>query len=155
MVPNAAALRLGLGIPRIIFHLLGKERGGWQGLNGLDTHLPSGYIHSTKKPVLIKYQYEKAEGGAKIKNAAQRPRGPGRWRLKNISNGGEPMIDARAISRRKFFQWAGVTLGSALVSVPTRSDKTLKEMFTQRADTFDRAMQMALAKHGGMPRSFS
>ena len=58
------------------------------------------------------------------------------------------MIDARAISRRKFFQWAGVTLGSALVSVPTRSDKTLKEMFTQRADTFDRAMQMALAKHG-------
>ena len=27
-------------------------------------------------------------------------------------------------------------------------DKTLKEMFTQRADTFDRAMQMALAKHG-------
>jgi len=56
------ALRLGLGIPRLIFHLLGKKRGEWQGLTGLDTQLPSGYIHSTKKPVLIKYQYEKAEG---------------------------------------------------------------------------------------------
>ena len=27
-------------------------------------------------------------------------------------------------------------------------DKTLKEMFSQRADTFDQAIQMALAKHG-------
>jgi len=27
-------------------------------------------------------------------------------------------------------------------------DKTLKEMFTQRADTFDWAMPMALARHG-------
>jgi len=38
---------------------------------------------------------------------------------------------------------------SDLIVVSKHIDgKTLKEMFTQRADTFDRAMQMALAKHG-------
>jgi nickel-dependent lactate racemase len=39
---------------------------------------------------------------------------------------------------------------SDLIVVSKHIDvKTLKEMFTQRADTFDRAIQMALAKHGG------
>ena len=38
---------------------------------------------------------------------------------------------------------------SDLIVVSRHIDvKTLKEMFTQRADTFDRAIQMALAKHG-------
>ncbi len=38
---------------------------------------------------------------------------------------------------------------SDLIVVSKHIDvKTLKEMFTQRADTFDRAIQMALAKHG-------
>jgi nickel-dependent lactate racemase len=39
---------------------------------------------------------------------------------------------------------------SDLIVVSKHIDvKTLKEMFTQRADTFDQAIQMALAKHGG------
>jgi hypothetical protein len=38
---------------------------------------------------------------------------------------------------------------SDLIVVSKHIDvKTLEEMFTQRADTFDRAIQMALAKHG-------